>query len=384
MKIAIFCDSFFPLTDGVTVSIKNHTELFSKKNKILFFVPSETDKLKIKNAKYFRLKSFAVKSYKEYKLRVPTFLRVIKELKRENPDIVHIHSIFGIGWEGLIAARLLKIPVVTTSHTVFPEVAAELDLGGIQNTKSFQKVTWQYMKWFLNKNTTVLTPSQAMKKELVEHGVTKPIYAISNGIDTKKFPYKKRVKHKETIFLSIGRLVESKHVDIVLKSFNKATKKGLRGKLWIVGKGPEGEKLKSYAKKNKIEKKVKFFGLIENDKVPELYKKADVFLTASTIETEGITTLEAMATGLPVVGVDARATPYLIEKDSGFIVPVGDTNKMSDEMLKLSKSFSLQKKLGDAAAKKAKTYELKEKNRELYKIYEKTIEKFKERNPPNF
>src|SRR5690606_38218647 len=160
-------DSFFPLIDGVTISIKNNMEILSKKNKIFFFVPSETSKIKSENSEYFQLKSIPIKSYKEYKLRVPTFKRVYTELKKIKPDIVHIHSIFGIGWEGLFAAKKLKIPVVTTAHTVFPEVASELDLKGFQNTKLFQKIAWKYMFSFFRKCTALITPSEAMKRELL-------------------------------------------------------------------------------------------------------------------------------------------------------------------------------------------------------------------------
>jgi len=259
MKIAIFSDSFFPLVDGVTISIKNNMEILSKKNKIFFFVPSGTDKLNIKNSEYIHLKSFPIKSYKEYRLRIPTFKKVYQHLKKIKPNIVHIHSPFGIGWEGLVVARWLKIPVVATAHTIFPEVASELDLKGFQKSKIFQKLTWKYLFSFFNKCTAIITPSEAMKKELIIRGLKKEIYPVSNGINLKKFSHSKREK-RVPIFISTSRLVESKHIDVLLKAFNIFKKEGIDGKFLIVGKGPEEKNLKEYIIKNKLSKYVQFKG----------------------------------------------------------------------------------------------------------------------------
>ncbi|MDP3966031.1 MAG: glycosyltransferase [archaeon] len=382
MKIAIFSDSFFPLVDGVTISIKNNMEILSKKNKIFFFVPSETCKLIIPNSGYIRLKSFHIKSYKEYKLRIPSFVRAYKELKKIRPDIVHIHSPFGIGWEGLIAARKLKIPVIITAHTVFPEVASELDLKGFQNSKTFQKLTWKYLFYFFNKCDALITPSEAMKKELIFRGLKKQIYPVSNGIDANKFTFSKRKKRKPT-FISTSRLVESKHIDVLLRAFNILKKEGSEGKFLILGKGPEEKKLKEYAIKNNLLGDVQFKGFVNPERMIGEYKKADIFLTASTIETEGVTTLEAMSTGLPVVGVNSRATPDLVDKKTGFIAPVGDEEKIAEYMIKLAKEYNLRQKMGKHASKIAKNFELKKMNKKLYETYKKVIMDYKKKNNKN-
>jgi len=376
MKIAIFSDSFFPMTDGVTISIKNNAELFSKQNKLFFFVPSKLKKLNIKNAKYIKLKTKDLKEYKGYQIRIPKFKKVYKELKKIKPDIVHIHSPSGIGLEGLVNARLLKIPVIATSHTLFPEVTEEINLKGFERTKIFKKMIWNYLVMFLNRCTGVITPSEAMKTELLNHKVTKPIYVISNGIDTKKFSYILR-KNKEPVFISTGRLVESKHVDNTLKAFYYFKKNGGKGKLTIVGDGPNDKKLKDFVKRKKISKDVKFLGFIKYDKIINAYKKSDVFVTSSTIETEGISTLEAMSTGLPVIGVNARATPYLVKENTGFIVPVNKPKKMAEKMLELSKNYSLRQEFGKNATKEVKKYDLRKANKKLYKTYEKIIADYK-------
>ena len=144
----------------------------------------------------------------------------------------------------------------------------------------------------------------------------------------------------------------------------------------IVGGGPEEKKLKQFAIKNHLLQNVEFKGFVKPEKIIKEYKKADVFLTASTIETEGITTLEAMSTGLPVIGVDARATPNLVKKDAGFIIPIGNEKQFAEKLEKLTKNYSLRIKMGKDASKRAKEFELKKMNKKLFENYKKTIKNY--------
>jgi len=146
--------------------------------------------------------------------------------------------------------------------------------------------------------------------------------------------------------------------------------------LWIVGRGPEEKRLREYVNKNKLEESIKLFGCIENSKLPEIYKKADILVTASTIETEGITILEGMSMGLPVVGVDARAIPLLIKKDVGFIAKPYNEKEIAEFIIKLAKNYKLRLKLGKNASKKAEEYELEKVVSDLYKGYQSLINKF--------
>jgi len=366
MKIAIFCDSFFPTIDGVSLSIKNNTELFSKQTKLFFFIPSGSNK--INNHDYIFLKSREVKNYKEYKMRIPSFFKVYSQLKKIKPDLIHVHSAFGIGWEGVLCARILKIPIISTFHTVIPEVAKEFSFLNLEKTEIFERLAWKYVKLFFNLSNEIITPSEFMKKELMQHGIKKPITVISNGINIKKFPMLSRKNNKTISFISIGRLVESKNVIQILKSFNIASEKNPNLRLIILGKGPEKDNLKRFVEKNNLQKKVKMIGFIDNEKIVGFLKKSDVFITASSIETEGISTLEAMSTGLPIIGANARATPNLI-KNSGIIVPLNNPEIMAKSILELAENRLLRKKLGISAHEEAIKYNINKTSKTIYNFY---------------
>lgn len=369
MKIAIFTDAFLPTIDGAVMSIKNSTEILSKENKIFLFVPSNSSKEKLRNVEYIELKSYNLRGYKDYKARFPSFIKCYNQLKKIKPDVVHLESIFGIAWEGLISAKLLGIPIVITSHTVFPDVMGEISLLGMENQNWFKNLLWKYMVFFLNLCDVIVSPSETMKEELIKHGVKRSINVISNGINTREFIFYKRKKQRETIILYVGRLVSSKQVNVLLKAFKLIVEKKLKARFWIVGSGPLEKELTEYVIKNKIEKYVKFFGYIENNKLLEIYKKADIFATASTIETEGISILEAMSTGLPVIGVNSRAVPLLVKKDIGFIAKPHNEKEIAEFLTKLVNNYNMRLKFGKNASEKAKEYELEKVVLKLYNLY---------------
>ncbi len=371
MRIALFSDAFLPTVDGVAIALLNTARLLSERHKVLLFIPSGSDTPRIKNVGYVLLRSIPLKKYREYRSRIPSFAHVYAALRDFRPDLVHIHSIFGIGWEGLLCAKLLHIPTVVTAHTIFPEVAAELDIYGLTRTEGFRMVSWRYMIAFLNRAEAIITPSEVIQEELQRRGARPGIYVVSNGIDTRRYAYVER-KGVVPVFLYTGRLVESKHVDVALKAFARM-RESTRAKLWIVGRGPQERLLKAYVKGEGIAKDVRFLGLVEHGKMPAIYRKADVFVTASTIETEGITTLEAMATGLPVVGVDARATPLLVKKGCGFIAPVGDSERLAEHMGRLARDRALRTAMGRAASRRAGNFEIGKMHRKLLRAYRDVI-----------
>ena len=131
MKIAIFSDTFLPTVDGVTISSKNEVLMFSKDNQLKIFIPEGSEK--IDESDYVFLGAKPLKKYPAYKARIPTFRRVYRELKEFKPDVIHLQTIFGIGLEGLICSKILKIPTIVTSHTIYPDSVIHTNILGLEN-----------------------------------------------------------------------------------------------------------------------------------------------------------------------------------------------------------------------------------------------------------
>jgi len=369
MKIAVFTDTFVPQVNGVVTSILNSTSNLAKKgNNIIIFSPKIGKKLKLhKNIEIVELRSFnLLKKYKEMEVRIPTFLKVLNKVKEFNPDIIHINTPLGIGDEGFLCAKILKKPIVGTYHTLLPDFLRHVNLAGLEKREFMKNMTWRYSNFIYNRCNIVTAPSKIIKKKLRKNGLKTKVEVISNGVDLNRF-YKKKMKKDGITILHIGRMSYEKNVDVVLQAM-KLVSEYKKVKFMIVGGGPDLKRLKDYSKK--INLNVKFIGNVDNEKLVDYYNKADIFVTASTIETEGIVLLEAMACGLPIVGVDKLAIPEVVrDGENGFIAKVNNPEDIARCLTKLVKNPDLIKRLSNNSLKIVKKYSLENSINKLERIY---------------
>ena len=271
---------------------------------------------------------------------------LVQELKDFKPDIVHNHSMGTMGIQTLASVHLLGIPVLATCHVFLAGFLKYAPIN-LENVPLTKEVAWRYTTAFFNRFPCVTTPSKAMLKELVQHGLNSPAFVVSNGVDTSLFTQGKRKDGSPASLLHVGRLGYEKRVDVVLRAFALVLTQFPETRLDIVGDGPERENLEALARELGIAGSVRFLGKLPHRRLPAIYRQADVFVTASTIETQGLVVLEAMASGLPVVGVDAMALPELIHQMiNGLLVPPGDESAFADAVARLLSSTDLQRKMG--------------------------------------
>jgi glycosyltransferase involved in cell wall biosynthesis len=371
-----------------------------------------------------RYVSITAPSYKDMRIALPFIWTAVKDLKRFNADVVHIQTPLGIGWMGIWATKILKVKNIQTYHTYIPDflvyvkpntllginkitdyinnsklaktlskadiisdsrktVSFSLNLSRIakevnenepaKNVSKFNdRFGRDYTRLVYNRANLVLTPSEAMKKVLKKQGVKTKIEALSNGIDYDFFK-KKTDYHIRKKIVHIGRLGYEKNVDVVIKAFNIAQQSDSDLRLDIFGFGPAEKSLKSLARSLKLNKKVKFHGAYDIKKVSQQLCNFDCFVTASTVETQGIVILEAMASGLPVLGVDKLAIPEVaIDGKNGYISKPFDADGMAINMLKIMESDQKLEQFGRKSLEIAKTHEITKCKDRLVKIYENT------------
>jgi glycosyltransferase involved in cell wall biosynthesis len=241
-------------------------------------------------------------------------------------------------------------------------------------------MTWRYTNFVYNKCDVVTTPSQMMRKELKKHGVHSPIKVISNGVDLSIFHKVssakaiKKFRLKNGYLIHFGRISYEKNIEVVLRSFKTVIKSHPSYQLVIAGKGPALMNLRKESRKLGINKNVKFTGFVRDDELVGLLSYAKAFATASTIETQGLAILEAMACGLPVVGADKMAIPELIQNEkNGFLVEPGDYRKMGICLLKLIENNRGVEKMGKNSLAMAKKHSLENAVSELENLYLKQI-----------
>ncbi|MBN1793265.1 glycosyltransferase [Candidatus Woesearchaeota archaeon] len=375
MRIAVFTDTFLPSINGVVTAIVNSTRgLAAKRHQIIIFTSSGTGSEKINlghgiTIKYYKTTNLI--KYPDFKLAVPS-VRIINEMSKFKPDVIHSHMPSFLGWEAVICSKMFHTPLIGTYHTLLPDFMGHTRLPRyMSESEAAKRIVWGYTRGYYNLCDQVITPSKAMKDVLVKEGIKKPIRAMSNGVDLKRFKPANRNEKISGVrkIIHVGRISYEKDIETVIKAYKIAMKEEPDWKLRIVGGGPDLKRLKKVAGRL-LHKKIEFSGPINHNKLSKIYSRADVFVTASTIETEGLVILEAMACGLPVVGVDKLAIPNIVKHEkTGFIAKAHDEKEMASYLLKLMRSRKLRQQMGRRGALEVSKYSIDKTIETLEKIY---------------
>ena len=245
---------------------------------------------------------------------------MINTMKNWNLDVIHSHTEFGIGIFARLFAKQFNIPLVHTYHTLYEDYTHYITHGYFD--KSSKKIVEYLTKFYCDKTANeLIVPTNKIYKLFKEkYKFTKNIHIIPTGIEVDRFfeenVDKKLVQSlskkigltkKDFVIVFVGRLAEEKNVEFLLQAHQKIVKKHDNIKLLIVGDGPDKEKYEQKSKNLKIEKNVIFNGKAAWEEMPYYYHCSDLFVTASTSETQGLTVIEAMA---------ANKVPVCIEDES--------------------------------------------------------------------
>ncbi|KKR21332.1 MAG: hypothetical protein UT48_C0010G0080 [Parcubacteria group bacterium GW2011_GWE2_39_37] len=389
MRIAIFSDTFFPQANGVVtviwqsalalgelghevciVSISNEISRVSLERKL-------NDRIKIIN-----LPSLPFFGYKGERFTFPLGWS-IRQIKRFKPDIIHSHTSFGVGWEAIFCAKILKIPLVGTHHTFFDHYLKHINL----DFEIVKKLSWKFFIAYFKYCDLLLSPSQALKDEFKKKGMNKPIEVIFNPTDIDFFippeneEYKKSLKQKYGIvdksIIYMGRLSYEKSIDQVISAFAIVNKKKPQVKLMILGDGPEKTILEKLSAQLDLQHSVEFIGRYNHDQaLIDLLNANDIFVTASKSENLPVSLLEAMACGLPIVAVDERGIPEVVKnKLNGYIVQADQPALLAKKIIELLEDKDIDK-FANASRELAKRYSSSTYAKNLEKHYAILINKY--------
>lgn len=380
MNIAIFTDNFYPQINGVVTAVLNLAKgLADKGHKIYFVAP------RYKGQKDFSYPNITVRYvaskpagfiYKGLKIVSPISRRTKKFIKDNNIDVVYFVTPWTIAAKGIIIAKQLKLPIVGTYHTFIceKECLKHLKL----NYNFVIKFAWKYTNLYYNTCQIVTCPSALTKELLLKNKCKRPVKVISNGLDTSSSPrseiqkIKKKINSKGKTLLFVGRLAYEKNLLYLLDCFKLIHDKRPKTKLVLIGDGPQKKEILKKIKELKLKDSVKLLGAVKYQDLMTkgYYGACDIFVTASEIETFGLSVLEAQANGLVCVGVNKSGIKNLIKNNyNGFLVNSNDKNAFSQAAIKLIDN----KKLYSRFKKNNKTIIKKYKMANVISEYEKTF-----------
>jgi 1,2-diacylglycerol 3-alpha-glucosyltransferase len=377
MHVAIFTDTYHPQINGVVTSIDLFTEELRKRgHEVHIFCPADK---RLRRDKYIHpINSFEFKPYPEYRVGLPFPLKIYLQLKKIDPEILHLQSPASIGALGLYLGGIMNIPVIASYHTILGEYLEYLPGNRILRFRKLnKKIVDKYIQFFYNHSDKIIVPGEQTKKILLDNDVIKSIEVIPTGIRTGKYWKTKNLGSRIKI-LHVGRLCKERSVDEIIEAFKKLNGT-LDCELIIVSKGPAEKELKNLVKKLKIESRVNFTGYINEEEKIRLYNTSDLFVTASTTDTQGLVALEAMATGIPVIAANAVGAIDYIQNDyNGLLFEPHNIDDLADKMLSVLSSPELKEKLVENGFKTAKELDIEKCVERLEAVYRETLANHKQ------
>ena len=284
-----------------------------------------------------RIKSYKLPQHKTLRYVWPfTLKRKTDEImRRVKPDAVHIQSHLIMGRYMVQSAKAQNIRLLATNH-IMPENLIKYSVIIPKFLeKAAMKMAWADAGRVLKQVDFITTPTRRAANLLEQAAGVEDVLAISCGIDASKFANATPTSNKEPRVLFLGRLDYEKHIHNLLKAVAMLPKK-LNTQVEIVGDGGERKYLENLALELGIAKQVKFLGHITEEELPKAYERATVFAMPSIAELQSIATMEAMASGRPVVAADAMALPHLVhDGDNGYLFQPDDVQEFSDKLKKV-------------------------------------------------
>lgn len=391
MRVLYFSDTFLPKVDGVAISMKNFADLLAKRgHTFTICCPKygEEDFYHIGDSiRIERFRSGYLPSYSDIKVVLPSPTKIKRVIKEFEPDLVHIHTPGLLGLYGINATEKYGIPTIGTYHTLMSEQDMYLsfyrllkldklflkvsksdkklkmkDLGKIEKFDKFnirKKIILKISNNIYERCDLIISPSHLIEKQLREFGLKTKIAVVSNGLDLTSFKGSIKQSTSAPKLLHVGRISYEKNCDVILNAFKLIHDEIPDSTLTIIGDGPALPSLKVQAQNLGVENFVTFTGFIKREQLPEEYPKYDLFLTASTMETQGLVILESIACGLPAVGVDSFAIPELIHDGrNGYIAKPFDVKGIAEKAVAILKDPPLYEKFSKESIKISKAHEM--------------------------
>lgn len=378
MKVLITTDTYLPMINGVVTSILNlHKQLKELGHDVRIITLSQKGYDYVDGDVYY-LKSFRLHIYPDARVRRPFNSKLINEIIEWSPDIIHSQTEFTTMIDAKTIANKLKIPQIHTYHTMYEDYLQYFLKGKIINRPRAAKL----IKLLLNSMDRVIAPTEKVKNVLKEYGVETQVSIVPTGIDLSKFqkPFSEQERNalrekygfnkENKVLMYLGRIAKEKNIEEIIDLFNSSCCEDDNYRLLTVGGGPYLNILKAQVKELNLQNKVVFTGMVSPDQVYKYYKIGDIFVTASTSESQGLTYIEALACGCPVLcKYDKCIDGIIIDNKTGFTY---DNAEGFNNKLKLINRELLQK-MKYNCVEKSEEYSKETFGRKVEKIYEELI-----------
>ena len=348
LRIAVVTETWPPEVNGVAVTLSKLVQSLSQRNHDVQLIRPRQAKLdssdRDSKLEEVLMRGMPIPRYPELKLGLPSKKTLVKTWTVRRPDVVHIATEGPLGWSALQAAKVLKLPVTSDFRTNFQSYSKHYGVGWLR------KPIVAYLRKFHNATSCTMVPTRELQRTLGENGFLN-LKVVSRGVDTQLFNLSKRnhmlrqswgANDQTKVLISVGRMAPEKNLEQVLKIFEAVKHLGPHVKLVMVGDGPLKEQFKQR------HPDIIFPGMLLQEDLAAYYASSDLFIFPSQTETFGNVTLEALASGIPVLAFDCAAAKDWVQPNvNGWLVPENNPEGFAAQAVEI---FRLPKMFRDVTA----------------------------------
>jgi 1,2-diacylglycerol 3-alpha-glucosyltransferase len=388
MTIVYFSDQYWPSISGVSVSV----DAFKKQlclmgHRVILVVPDYPGAGAFDNnhqtKDVYRFKSHKIAFNDENRLVYwSEKKKIFALLDSLQPKIIHVHTEFTLGKIGTSYAKKRRIKLVMTAHTNWEDIVEHyvpIIPAGVAHL-----CCRLYMQFIYNKADTLVVPTSLMELLMGLYFVKSPVKVIPTGIDTCIF--KDETHHilpslyasfpslegKRFLFFA-GRLGKEKNIPFLIDVLVSLAPQHRNLMLVISGDGPAKTDLEEYAKSVGVADAILFTGYIERRKLQQFYCKAEVFVFASKVESQGMVVLEAMACGTPVVAIGKMGTREVMGGDAGGFMVDDDLHEFAEKVDLLLNNPEIRSVKAEEALRHAELWTMDVQAKKMLKLYRKLL-----------
>lgn len=311
------------------------------------------------------------------------------------PDIVHLQDHYFLSRDVTLTAARMGVPILGTNHFLPENVLPRLKLLPLPDPWKIT-ILWKLMLWTYNHLVMITTPTQTAARILLRQNVRPPVVHVSCGVDTQQFQPNPTLDRQaacarfgldpnKVLLLYVGRLDGEKRIDLLLRVLAVLAKAGRTDlQLAIAGQGAHSGALRRLAQELDITDQVRFLGYVSNEDLRLLYQTGHIFCMPSPAELQSIASLEAMATGLPVLAANARALPELVQHQvNGYLFEPGKVESAAQGITYLIDQRAYWPAMGQASRARALMHGVGNTIRRYEDVYHETVKRFQSQSYPS-
>ncbi|NIM04788.1 MAG: glycosyltransferase [Armatimonadetes bacterium] len=378
MRIALFSECYSPIVNGVVVAVSTlRQELLRLGHQVYLFAPrypgyQETE------PNIFRFPSISLPTNPRYPLGIPLFSRDLSTHLRDfAPEVVHSHSLFGMGRAAKKAAHRQQARLVFTYHTLLEDYSHYVPLPQ-------PLVRWlarRVSRSFADRADFIIAPGPAAQQALRSYGVVNPVEIIPTGADLSlaeesfSSPIRQRwgIPEEAPLVAFAGRIAKEKNLELLLTAFKEILSRLPAAHLLLIGGGPWEDEIQRLASRLNLSKAVHISGFLPRREVFHALKHAQLFAFPSLTDTQGIVVIEAMACGLPVVATESGAVAEILRNGEEGLVVEATAERFAQALSRVLQDTKERREMGEKARQRAQQFSSARCAEQVLEVYRRAI-----------